>query len=142
MKQSIHSRKRKAGFTLVELVVVMTIIVVLAGSGIFLVTGIIDDARVQTADNNLKALDVALKSYERNNFGKPPTQEQGLQALVERPTSGAVPKRWRAYLEEPMLDPWGNEYQYRFPAQKSKKRYDIWSLGEDGVESEDDIGNW
>ncbi|MDF1753087.1 MAG: type II secretion system major pseudopilin GspG [Verrucomicrobiales bacterium] len=135
-------RKKQSGFTLVELVVVMTIIVVLAGSGIFLVTGIIDDARVQTADNNLKALDVALKSYERNNYGKPPTQEQGLAALTERPTSGNVPKRWRAYLEEPMLDPWGNEYQYRFPAQKSKRRYDIWSLGEDGVESEDDIGNW
>lgn len=125
-----------------ELVVVMTIIVVLAGSGIFLVTGIIDDARVQTADNNLKALDVALKSYERNNFGRPPSQEQGLNALVEKPTSGTVPKRWRAYLEETMLDPWGNEYMYRFPAKRSKKRYDIWSLGEDGVESEDDIGNW
>ncbi|MDF1814497.1 MAG: type II secretion system major pseudopilin GspG [Verrucomicrobiales bacterium] len=142
MKLSHQRQRNRNGFTLVELVVVMTIIVVLAGSGIFLVTGIIDDARVQTADNNLKALDVALKSYERNNFGKPPTQEQGLNALVERPTSGTVPKRWRAYLEEPMLDPWGNEYQYRFPAQKSKRRYDIWSLGEDGVESEDDIGNW
>ena len=93
----------------------------MAGSGIFLVTGIIDDARVQTADNNLKALDVALKSYERNNFGKPPTQEQGLNALVERPTSGNVPKRWRAYLEEPMIDPWGNEYQYPFSGTEKQE---------------------
>lgn len=132
-------RCRSAAFTLVELVVVLTIIVVLAGSGIYLVTGIIDDARVQTADNDLKALDIAIKSYQRNNNGKPPSQELGLNALVERPPDA---KRWRQYLEEPMVDPWGNLYEYRFPAQKSKRRYDIWSLGEDGVESEDDIGNW
>lgn len=142
MQPSLSSRSRRSGFTLVELVVVLTIIAVLAGSGIFLVVGFIDDAKYQRVDSDLKALDLALKSFERNNYFKPPTQEQGLAALVTRPTSEPQPERWRAYLEEPMRDPWGIEYQYRVPAQKSTKKYDIYSLGEDGVESDDDVGNW
>lgn len=139
-KSLTKNRAFSQGFTLVEMMIVMTIIVILMGSGIFLLTGMIDDARVQRADSDLKTLDIALKSYERNNNGRPPTQEQGLDALTNRPDN--PPKRWRAYLEEPMMDPWGQPYQYMMPAQKSKRRYDIWSLGEDGVESEDDIGNW
>jgi general secretion pathway protein G len=142
MQPTVSPRSRHSGFTLVELVVVLTIIAVLAGSGIFLVVGFIDDAKYQRVDSDLKALDLALKSFERSNYFKPPTQEQGLAALVTRPTSEPQPERWRAYLEEPMRDPWGIEYQYRVPAQKSKKKYDIYSLGEDGVESDDDVGNW
>jgi len=68
-------RRRSAAFTLVEIVIVITIIAVLAGSGIFLVTGMIDDAKFQRVDNDLKALDLALQSYERNNYFNPPSQE-------------------------------------------------------------------
>lgn len=142
MKFSPRSKRRNSGFTLVELVIVITIISVLAGSGIYLVIGFVDDAKYGRVDSDLKALDLAVKAYERNNYFKPPTQEQGLMALVERPTGDPQPERWRAYLEEPMLDPWGNEYQFRFPAQKSSKKYDLFSFGEDGVESDDDVGNW
>ncbi len=130
------------GFTLVELVIVITIIAVLSGSGIYLIIGFIDDAKYQRVESDIQALDLALKSYERNNYFKPPSQEQGLQALVERPTGDPQPERWRAYLESPMKDPWVADYEYRFPAQKSTKKYDLFSLGEDGVESDDDIGNW
>ena len=70
------------------------------------------DAKYQRVDSDLKALDLALKSYERNNYCKPPSQEQGLQALVERPSGEPQPERWRAYLEEPMKEPWGADYQY------------------------------
>ncbi len=137
-----RSRKSASGFTLVELVIVITIIAVLSGSGIYLIVGFIDDAKYTRVESDIKALDLALKSYERNNYFKPPTLEQGLNALVERPTGEPQPERWRSYLEEPMMDPWGQLYEYRVPAQKSSKKYDIFSLGEDGVESEDDIGNW
>ncbi|MEM6278406.1 MAG: type II secretion system major pseudopilin GspG [Verrucomicrobiota bacterium] len=142
MKIASHSKSRRSGFTLVELVIVITIISVLAGSGIYLVIGFVDDAKYGRVESDIKTLDLLVKSYERNNYFKPPTQDQGLQALVERPTSDPQPERWRAYLEEPMIDPWGNEYQYRFPAQKSDKKYDLFSFGEDGVESDDDVGNW
>ena len=134
--------KLKRGFTLVELVIVLAIISILAGSGIYLLTGFLDDAKYERVNMDLKSLDMTLQQYERNNYFKPPTQEQGLNALVEKPTSDPKPQRWRAYLEEMMLDPWGQEYQYRYPATKSKKKYDLFSLGEDGVESEDDQGNW
>lgn len=139
--QTKNCRKRGA-FTLVEMLIVLTIIVILAGSGIFLVTGFVDDAKVTRVENDLKALDLAIGGYMRNNYDRPPTQEQGLAALTTRPTSEPIPKKWRAYLKEEMLDPWGNPYQFRIPAQKSKEKYDIWSNGEDGQESEDDIGNW
>lgn len=138
----LPTARRRSAFTLVELVIVITIVAVLSGSGIYLIIGFIDDAKAQRVTSDLQSLDLALKAYERNNYFKPPSQEQGLRALVERPTGEPQPERWRAYLEKPMKDPWGNDYQYRLPAQKSSKKYDLYSLGEDGVESDDDIGNW
>jgi len=93
-------------------------------------------------ERTIRAIEIALGAYERNNYFKPPTEEQGLAALVEEPTSDPKPQKWRQYMEEVPKDPWGNEYQYRVPATRSGKAYDLFSLGQDGVESEDDIGNW
>lgn len=141
-------RSRQRGFTLVELVIVLTIIGILAGSGIYMLVGWLDEAKYERVRGDINTIDLAIKGFERGNYSKPPTQEQGLQALVERPTTDPQPERWRAYLEDAkaLLDPWGNPYQYRYPATKSKKKYDIWSNGENGVEDTgetgDDIGNW
>jgi len=139
---------RSAGFTLVEMVIVITIVSILAGSGIYMLTGFLDDAKYERVRGDLNTLDLAIKGYERGNYGKPPSQEQGLQALVERPTTDPQPERWRAYLEDgkALIDPWGVPYQFRYPSTKSKKKYDLWSNGENGVEDSgeggDDIGNW
>ncbi len=147
MKITIQNLKKapaRAAFTLVEMVIVLAIIGVLAAATIVGVGGYLDEARMKTAALGIDQLKTALLSYEGNNYSRPPSQDQGLMALSVKPTSEPVPKRWRQYVEDPdqLLDPWGNEYQYRNPAQRSNKRYDIFSMGEDGVESDDDIGNW
>ena len=135
--------RRSRGFTLVELVIVLTIIGLLAGSSIYLIIGFVDEAKIKRVDGDLRTISTAIAGYERNNYFRPPTQEQGLMALVTKPTSEPQPKMWIAYLKEVPLDPWGQEYQYRSPAVKSTSgKYDLFSLGEDGAESEDDIGNW
>lgn len=132
---------RRAGFTLIELVLVLTIISVLVGAGIFMMMGNVEVAKETRVETDIKTLMTQLKLYEARN-ATPPTTEQGLGALVERPDTEPLPDRWSQLLEEPLIDPWNRPYEYSYPAKRSKRAYDIFSLGPDGVESADDIGNW
>ena len=134
-------RQHNAGFTLVELVLVITIISILVGGGIYYMMGNVDVAKEVKAETDIKALGTQIQVYESRNL-TPPTTEQGLQALVQRPTSDPVPEKWTQLMEEVLKDPCGKQYQYKQPAERSKKGYDLYSLGPDGVDSEDDIGNW
>lgn len=134
-------RRENRGFTLVELVLVITIISILVGGGIYYMMGNVDVAKEVKAETDIKAISTQIQVYESRNLS-PPTTEQGLQALVQRPTAEPAPEKWTQLMEEVLKDPWGKQYQYKFPAERSKKKYDIYSLGPDGVESEDDIGNW
>lgn len=137
-----HSRTRStAAFTLVELVLVITIISILVGGGIYYMMGNVDVAKEVKAETDIKAISTQIQVYESRNL-QPPTTEQGLQALVERPTAEPIPEKWTQLMEEVLKDPWGKQYQYKYPAERSKKAYDLYSLGPDGVDSEDDIGNW
>ncbi len=136
-----EQRKNNAGFTLVELVLVITIISILVGGGIYYMMGNVDVAKEVKTETDIKALSTQIQVYESRNLS-PPTTEQGLQALVQRPTSEPVPEKWTQLMEEVLKDPWGKQYQYKQPAERSKRGYDLYSLGPDGVESEDDIGNW
>ncbi len=104
--------------------------------------GLIGDAQVQRVQDDIRTIEIALGAYERNNYFRPPTEEQGLEALVSEPASEPKPQRWRPYMDEVPKDPWGNEYQYRSPGKRSGKKYDVFSMNEDGQENEDDIGNW
>lgn len=131
-----------AGFTLVEIVIVLTIIAILAGGSVYMLKGLVGEAQDSRVVEDIRAIEIAIGAFERNNYFKPPTQEQGLAALVSEPSSDPKPQKWRQYLEEVPKDPWGNDYQYRAPATRSGKTFDLFSLGQDGVESEDDIGNW
>lgn len=136
--QPLHSR----GFTLIELVLVLTIIAILAGSGIYLLSGNVDTAKETRVQGDLNAIATQLQLYEARN-SRMPTTEQGIEALVTKPTKEPLPERWTALLEELPKDPWGMPYKYRYPAQKSKKPYDLYTAGKDGIEgNEDDIGNW
>lgn len=77
------------------------------------------------------------------DLGRYPTTEEGLDLLFHEPASDELKKKWKGpYIEFPLLDPWGNPFQYRNPGVRNKGSYDIFSFGPDGVPSDDDIGNW
>lgn len=130
-------RARSAGYTLFEIMLVLGIIAVLVGSAIYMLGGAVGVAEDQRAATDIKTLSTALGMYKVQN-GTLPTTEQGLEVLVTRPASA---KRWRQILDELPKDPWGNPYKYNRPGKKNTRGYDLYSLGPDGVESEDDIGN-
>lgn len=138
----------KRGFTLIELMVVVVILGILAGLIIPKIIGRTDEARRLKARMQIEQLEQTLKLYYLDN-GEYPTTEQGLNALVEKPTIEPMPKRWRdgGYLEKGKipLDPWGNPFVYVSPGVHSRD-FDLVSYGADGVEGGEgkdaDIESW
>ena len=140
MKTKLHSHAH--GFTLMEMMLVIGIITLLVGAGIVAIVGMMDVGKTSRVKADLNTLTSALRAYETENMVLP-TTEQGLMSLVERPASRPQPPNWRMLLKKVLLDPWGNPYQYRRPAQKDKGPFDLWSNGPDGTPNTgDDIGNW
>ena len=141
MKSLRHAAQR--GFTLIELMVVLVIIGVLAALIVPNVLDRADDARVTAARTDITNISQALKLYRLDNQ-RYPTAEQGLQALIIKPTSGPIPNNWKLYLEKLPNDPWGRPYQYLNPGIKGE--IDVMSFGADGQsggEGKDaDIGSW
>ena len=139
----LASRATHRGFTLIEQMVVLVIIGVLAALIVPNVLDRTDDARATAAKADINNLVQALKLYKLDNQ-RYPGPEQGLEALVHKPTSGNVPPNWRRYLDKLPADPWGRPYQYIFPGVKGE--VDIFSLGADGQAGGDgknaDIGSW
>ena len=138
-----RSRARLGGFTLIELMLVVVIISALVAMVVPRLAGRSEEARRSIADADIKGnLSLALKLYEIDN-GRYPTTEQGLQSLLEKPTAPPSPKNWKGpYLEQEPLDPWKHPYVYRYPGTHPPRDYDLYSLGPDGKEGEDDIRNW
>jgi general secretion pathway protein G len=138
-------KHREAGFTLIEIMVVIAIIGILATLIVPNIMGRPDEARITAAKHDVGTINQALKLY-RLDIGRYPTTEQGLKALVERPTSEPIPQNWKAggYLGQLPIDPWGNAYSYRNPGVRSE--IDIVSYGADGkpggAGTDADIGNW
>ena len=134
---------RQAGFTLIELMVVIMILGVLAALVVPRVMNRPDEARVVAARQDIAQVMQALKLYRLDN-SRYPTTEQGLQALVVRPTSGPLPTNWKSYLEKLPNDPWGRPYQFLSPGVRGE--IDVFSLGADGQAGgtgvEADIGSW
>jgi general secretion pathway protein G len=131
------------GFTLIELMVVLVIIGVLAALIVPNVLDRTDDARATAARTDVNNLMQSLKLYKLDNQ-RFPTSEQGLDALVRKPTSGTVPPTWKPYLDKLPADPWGKPYQYLSPGVKGE--VDVFSLGADGQPGGEgknaDIGSW
>ncbi|PZQ74779.1 MAG: type II secretion system protein GspG [Variovorax paradoxus] len=131
------------GFTLIELMVVLVIIGVLAALIVPNVIDRADDARTTAARTDVNNLMNALKMYRLDNQ-RYPTAEQGLQALVQRPTVGPAAPNWKPYIDKLPNDPWGRPYQYMNPGIKGE--IDVLSLGADGQAGGEgknaDIGSW
>jgi len=129
MRQRAHAPKQ-SGFTLIEIMVVVIILSVLA---VFVVPNVMqrpDDARILKARNDVQNLEAALNLYRLDNFDYP-TTDQGLQALVEKPTIAPIPANWKegGYVKKVESDPWGNPYRYLSPGEHGP--FDLYSLGAD-----------
>jgi general secretion pathway protein G len=141
-RRNLHSPD--AGFTLIEIMVVVVILGILAALVAPNVIRRIDDARVAKARQDIRAYETALNLYRMDNF-RYPTTEQGLEALVKRPVDPNL-RNWKegGYIDSLKKDPWGNDYNYLAPG--SHGDYDLYTLGADGQpggEGQDaDIGNW
>ncbi len=133
----------KKYFTLIEIMIVVVIIAALASMIVPRLSGRSEQARISIAKGDIEAnISLGLKLYELEN-GNYPTSGQGLQALISKPTSSPLPMNWNGpYLEKKPIDPWGNEYQYNCPGIHNPQGFDLYSLGKDGAESDDDIANW
>jgi general secretion pathway protein G len=131
-------RFSQSGYTLFEIMLVLGIIAVLVGSAIYMLVGNIDVAKEQRVDSDIEAISMQLRTYEMLNY-RMPTTEQGLKALVNQPTTEPRPRRWKQLMKSVPIDPWGNEYVYRNPG-KGGAAFEIYSLGPDGKESDDDAG--
>ena len=128
------------GFTLIELMLVVVIIGALVAMVMPRLTGRGEQARVAAAKADIQAnIATGLKLYELDN-GEFPSADEGLNALLSKPASA---NNWRGpYLEKKPIDPWGREYKYKSPGEHRQSDYDLYSLGKDGTESNDDINNW
>ena len=145
MRTKRLARRASGGFTLIEVMVVVVILGILAAIVVPKVMDRPDAARVTKARSDIQALESALKMYKLDNF-KYPSTDQGLQALVQKPSGNPEPKHWKAggYMDRLPKDPWGNDYQYLSPGTRGA--IDLFSLGADGRPGGEgvdaDIGNW
>ncbi len=137
-----HSALRpgQRAFTLVEMLLVVTIIGILAALVVPKIMGRSEQARMTAARADLSGIKTALDAFEVDN-GFYPKGKNGLSSLVQAPSDV---KNWHGpYLDRVPSDPWGNNYIYEYPGKRNTSSYDLMSAGPDGKEgNEDDIGNW
>ena len=133
------------GFTFIEIMVVVAILAILAALVVPRIMGRTDDAKRTAVKVQIRNIEGALQLYKLDN-GVYPSSEQGLRALVEKPSVGVIPKKWKlgGYLPKLPEDSWGNPYKYLSPSPKGD--YEVMSLGTDGEVGGEgvnaDITNW
>ena len=129
------------GMTLLEIVIVIGIIGIILAASIGTFSGVLGGANYRAVEIKIQSLKTVLESYKLLG-GTYPTQAQGLQSLVTKPSSAPEPRRWKQQIQTLPIDPWQNEYIYKFPGSKDKSTYEIISKGEDGeLGTEDDISS-
>jgi len=132
-------RRLDGGFTLIELMVVVIIIVALAGMVLPRVITRGEEAKKDIARGGIAGITTGLKLYRLDN-DRYPTTDEGLEALMTKPSSA---RNWKGpYLENRPFDPWKRKYEYRCPGSRNPGDFDIWSRGPDEQSDADDITNW
>lgn len=135
--------RRQAGFSLIEIMVVVVILGILASIVVPKLMSRPDEARVVKAKQDVLAIQNSLELYKLDN-GFYPSTDQGLKALVEKPISNPIPTNWKNYLKSLPKDPWGRDYIYLYPGAHGE--FDVYSLGANGQEGgtgiDAEIGNW
>ena len=124
------SPRRRGAFTLLEIMIVVTIIAILMGTAIYKFAGNIEYAKHEAVASDVQSIGTQLRLYESMN-GFFPSSEQGLQALVAQPDTDPKPTRWYQLFKELPRDPWHNPYIYRCPGTKNPNGYDLFSAGPD-----------
>lgn len=131
----------QAGFTLIEIMVVVIIIGLLSAMILPNMFAKVDQATLIKAKNDISKIESAAQMYKLDNFAYPTTSE-GIQALVTNPGKST----WTGYLDSVPKDPWNNPYQYASPGTHNAGKFDIWSYGADGAAGGEgtaaDVGNW
>ena len=139
----LSSHRAPRGFTLIELLVVLVIIGVLGALIVPNLFSSIDDAKGTAARTDINSLVQSLKRYKLDNQ-RYPTSEQGLNALVQKPSASPAPSNWKPYLDKLPNDPWGRPYQMLSPGVRGE--IDVFSFGADGQAGGDgndaDVGSW
>lgn len=134
-----NGKIRRGGFTLIELMLVLVILGVLAAIVVPKLAGRSEEAKIKATKAEISIISGALDTFEVDN-GRYPTTEEGLGALVEQPSNV---ESWRPYLKGGMpVDQWKREYVYVYPGRNNPDSFDLYSLGPDGREGQDDINNW
>ena len=143
MKLNNHKNHGKNhAFTLLEIMLVVMIIALLAGSAIYMMGGNLGYAQSVRVKSDIQGITTQLKMYQGRN-GFLPTTDQGLQALVTRPDTDPKPTQWHRLLDKIPLDPWQNPYIYENPGKHNQDSFDLYSAGPDRKPgTDDDIGNW
>jgi general secretion pathway protein G len=137
---TLHS-SRNSGFTLLEMVIVLGIIGIILGGIGYKMVGALESSKFKRVDGDFRTLQSMLMQYKLNG-GSYPTQSQGLNALVTKPSTKPVPRVWVQQIREVPQDPWGADYGYRFPGRKRANEYEIICKGPDGLEgNEDDLSS-
>ncbi len=136
MKTAPKNRLR-AGFTLLEIVIVLGIIAVIMGGSIVMLKKLPEGAKIQRAEKDMQDIGSAIQSYAIL-AGNPPTTAQGLEALFVKPTTPPIPKRWTSAGKGVPNDPWGMPYKYRNPGKKDASTFEVYTFGPDKLENTDD----
>lgn len=127
--------------TLLEIVIVLGIIALIMAASIGALGGVKAGAKDVTARMKISGIATTLETYKLL-AGSYPTESQGLEALVNKPTSSPAPRKWKQQMQSLPTDPWQNEFVYKYPGSRDRSTYEIISKGEDGaLGSDDDISS-